>query len=60
MTITCLNLIKHLNKSIDNTNYELIDNMTEAKVEYKHACIKPNIAYDFFFQSLKKKWWLKK
>ncbi len=49
MEITCLNLIKHLNESIDNTNYELIDNMTEAKVEYKNACIIPNITYDFFF-----------
>ena len=56
MSTTCLNIIQDLNKSVDNANTALINNMTESNVEYKFLCIKPNITYDFFYQQLKRDW----
>ena len=56
MSTTCLNIIQDLNKSVDNANTALINNMTEPNVEYKSLCIKPNITYDFFYQQLKGEW----
>ena len=54
--ITCTNIIQELNKSIDKTNYLLIDHMTEPDMQYAWACIKPNLTYEYFYDTLKQDW----
>lgn len=56
MTTTCLNIFEKLNESIDDTNYDLIDNMTSQNMRYVWVCIKPEVTYDFFYQIMKEKW----
>ena len=56
--ITCSNIIEELNKSIDKTNYQLLDNMTNPDMRYEWVCVKPDISYVFFYETLKR-WWEK-
>lgn len=56
MSVTCLNLINNLKKSVEETNDQLIDHMTEPGMRYEWACIKPSVNYDTYYQILKKKW----
>lgn len=56
MSVTCLNIIQKMNKSVDNANTALIDNMTESTMIYEWVCIKPNLTYHFFYNYLKNEW----
>ena len=56
MSITCLNVISNLNKSVDKVNFKLIDNMTDAKMKYDLVCVKPDVTYQYFYQTLKEEW----
>lgn len=54
--MSCLDTINNLSRDVSATNTELTINMTEENVRYKDACIKPNITFDFYYNSLKAKW----
>lgn len=56
MSVTCLNIIKDLNTSVDNINYRLVDNMTDQDMKYGWVCIKPNSSYEFYYEELRKEW----
>jgi len=56
MSHSCGTLIKKLNKSIDQANFDLAKNMTDPNMSYQLVCIKPNITMDFYSSSLKKAW----
>ena len=56
MTISCLNIVDDLNKSIEKANDELIDHMSDQYVPYEYACIKPNITFEHFYQTLRNDW----
>ena len=56
MSVSCLNILDLLKKSIDHANLELIDNMTQPDMNYGYACIKPNLTYEYFFRCIKKHW----
>jgi hypothetical protein len=56
MSVTCLDIIQELNKSVDNINTTLIHNMTNSSMKYEWVCIKPNVTYDYFYQCLKEEW----
>lgn len=52
----CYNLITELCKSVDKTNFDLTNSMTNISMKYKFVCIKPDLSYNFFYMSLKKDW----
>ena len=54
--MSCINLIDELDKFIDITNLELIDNMTNQCVKYNYVCIQPNLTYDYYYKKLQKYW----
>ena len=56
MSVSCFDVIESLNKSIDQVNLELIDNMTNENMAYHYVCIKPNVTYDTYYQNIKEKW----
>lgn len=56
MTITCLNIINELNRAIDKANFDLIDHMTDQKMKYEYACIKPDVTYEYFYKHVKNDW----
>lgn len=56
MSATCLNIFDKLNESIDSSNYELIDHMTDPKMRYAWVCIKPDLTYEYFYSRVKYKW----
>lgn len=56
MSITCLNIIRDLNKSVEKANFEVINNMTQSNMIYEWVCIKPDTTYDFFYKYLKNEW----
>jgi predicted unusual protein kinase regulating ubiquinone biosynthesis (AarF/ABC1/UbiB family) len=35
---------------------ELINSMTDLHMQYKWSCIKPNVSYHYYYESLKKSW----
>ncbi|AKI80441.1 putative protein kinase-like [Acanthamoeba polyphaga mimivirus] len=53
MSTSCLNLIKKLSLAIEETNDEIINNMTQNGIKYDWLCIKNNLTYDFYYKSLK-------
>ncbi|AEJ34945.1 hypothetical protein MIMI_L702b [Acanthamoeba polyphaga mimivirus] len=53
MSTSCLNLIKKLSLAIEETNDEIINNMTQNGIKYDWLCIKNNVTYDFYYKSLK-------
>jgi hypothetical protein len=55
-TNTCSDLIINLAQSVDKINNELIDHMTNQRMKYELACIKPDVTYGYFFERLKKEW----
>src|SRR5437870_1041586 len=56
MSITCLNIIQKLSNDVDKNNTKLVDHMTDQKMKYEYACIKPNVTYEYFYKCLKKDW----
>jgi hypothetical protein len=56
MSSTCLNLFDKLNISIEQVNYQLVDNMTKKDMKYLWACIQPDVTYDFYFRNLSENW----
>lgn len=53
---TCIDVIDNITKTIDNVNTELILNMIDTQVHYEDVCIKPNITFEHYYNSLKKQW----
>lgn len=56
MSLSCLNIFNELNKSIDIANNQIINNMTDPSMQYDWACIKPNLTYDNYYNSIKMDW----
>lgn len=56
MSMSCFSVIDSLNKTVDQINMELIDNMTDKHMQYHYACIKPNITFDTYYNNLKERW----
>lgn len=54
--MSCMDVVSDMVNSIDDVNTEIIINMIAPHVKYEDVCIKPNITFDYYFQSLKKKW----
>lgn len=54
--MSCMDVVTNMVNSIDDVNTEIIINMTEPQVKYEDVCIKPNITFDHYYQSLKQKW----
>lgn len=56
MSVSCIKTVDKLNKAIDDVNTMLIDNMTDPTLKYDWVCIKPNVTYQFYYESLRDKW----
>lgn len=56
MQYSCADLVNKLNESIDQVNFEIANNMTNLSISYEMACTKPNLTYNHYYKSLKKKW----
>jgi hypothetical protein len=54
--MSCLEVVNDLIEAVHTVNTEITSNMSRDTVMYNDACIKPNITFDHFFNSLKKKW----
>lgn len=52
--MSCMDVVSDMVNSIDDVNTEIIINMIAPHVKYEDVCIKPNITFDYYFQSLKK------
>lgn len=53
---TCLNIFERLSDAVDQTNYELIDRMTDPDMKYDLVCVKPDVTYDHYYKVLRKRW----
>lgn len=58
MTTTCLNVIRRLDKDVEQANLDLINNMTRPypPVKYELACVDPSVTYGFYYTRLKAYW----
>jgi hypothetical protein len=53
---SCIDVIFDMAKTVTDVNTEITINMIEPKMNYEYVCIKPNLTYDHFYNSLKTKW----
>lgn len=54
--ITFEKFITEISKAIEDTDTDIINNVTEPDMKYQWSCVKPNLTFNQFYNMLKPRW----
>lgn len=52
----CADVINNMVKAVDNANTQILENMIDKDVEYMDVCLRPNVSFDHYYETLKTSW----